>query len=232
SKEKVLKTVLFSISILLLILPAIFNGYPLFFSVSGTYLVSGQIGEVPIDRPIIYGLFVRHMSLSWSIWLVIIFQSIFFNYLLFLIAKFLIKARRAFLLQFVFALFLAVFTGIGYYCSLVIADIFTPIAILCLFFLIYLSKEHYLHLSVLSIMLFLALLTHLSHIPITLGIVFFIFLYLFIFDRKEFKIKFPRILYISSLFAAGLLTIALVNYSYGVGFKISRTNNIILATRF
>src|SRR5690606_10795594 len=111
-------------------------------------------------------------------------------------------------------------------------DIFSPIAILCLFFLIYLSKEHYLHLSVLSIMLFLALLTHLSHIPITLGIVFFIFLYLFIFDRKEFKIKFPRILYISSLFAAGLLTIALVNYSYGVGFKISRTNNIILATRF
>lgn len=70
--KHILNFVLFSLSVILLIMPAIVNGYPLVYSDSGTYIGSGFEGIVPVDRPIAYGLFVRHISVAYSLWFVIL----------------------------------------------------------------------------------------------------------------------------------------------------------------
>ena len=64
NRDYLINTVLLFISVFVLIIPALKNGYPILFSDSGTYLSSGHSGYVPVDRPILYGIFVRHISLS------------------------------------------------------------------------------------------------------------------------------------------------------------------------
>ncbi len=64
------------VSVILLIVPALINGYPLLYSDSATYIESGMGLFVPIDRPIFYGLFIRIASMSYSLWFVVILQSL------------------------------------------------------------------------------------------------------------------------------------------------------------
>jgi hypothetical protein len=51
---------------------AFWNGFPFIYPDIGTYLGSGFIPEMPIDRPIAYGLFIFATSLGGlSLWLTI-----------------------------------------------------------------------------------------------------------------------------------------------------------------
>jgi hypothetical protein len=230
NKWTILNTVLFIVTVLVTIAPAFSNGYPLLFPDSGTYLASGHTGNVPIDRPIIYGLLVRHLSLSYSTWLVILSQSIIYNYLVFMVVKKLVQPKKPFVVLFIIGILMSIFTGVGYYTSLVIADIFTVISILSLFLLVVLDKKEKVHIGFISIILLVSILTHLSHIPLVLAQLFILGIYFLI--KKQFKAHLKRFVFIVSLFGGSLLTIALVNNSFGVGFVISRTNNIILAARY
>jgi hypothetical protein len=68
---------------------AFYNKYPLVFPDTGTYVLSGFTGQVPKDRPIIYGLFLRHISLWESLWLVILFQGVLLSLTIFYYFKYL-----------------------------------------------------------------------------------------------------------------------------------------------
>ena len=61
---------------LILCIRAFYNRFPLFYSDSGTHLRSGFEDFVPVDRPILYGYFLRHVSLSESLWLPIFAQGL------------------------------------------------------------------------------------------------------------------------------------------------------------
>ncbi|MBP6825657.1 MAG: hypothetical protein KA165_03760 [Saprospiraceae bacterium] len=63
-----------SAATLLLLSAALFNGYPLVFSDTGTYIFSGFEWKVPVDRPISYGLFLHASSLGFSLWLPVMIQ--------------------------------------------------------------------------------------------------------------------------------------------------------------
>ncbi len=47
---------------------ALWNGYPLVYSDSGTYLASSFGPQVPVDRPVFYGLFLRAWHWKLSLW--------------------------------------------------------------------------------------------------------------------------------------------------------------------
>lgn len=44
----------------------LFNGYPLVYSDTGTYIYSGFDRFIPADRPIVYGLFLKFFSFNFS----------------------------------------------------------------------------------------------------------------------------------------------------------------------
>jgi hypothetical protein len=54
---------------------AVHNGYPLVYSDTGTYLASSFSLDVPPDRPVFYGLFLRATHLGLSLWPVVLAQS-------------------------------------------------------------------------------------------------------------------------------------------------------------
>ena len=68
--------VLIFIGAIALIWPAFYNGFPLVYSDTGTYLESGFVLETPLDRPITYGVLIRIFSLNGlTIWTLPFYQS-------------------------------------------------------------------------------------------------------------------------------------------------------------
>ncbi len=119
------------------LIPAIFNGFPLVYSDTGTYIASGFQGAVPGDRPITYGLFLRHSSLAASLWFTIIAQALLlsvFGYRLFCNIWSEPKTRwSAFMVGMVL---LILCSSISYFASMLMADISTSISLFLLYFLL------------------------------------------------------------------------------------------------
>jgi hypothetical protein len=118
---------------LVLLYAALYNGFPLVTSDTGTYLVSALELKVPIDRPVTYGLFVRVASLwNWSLWSAVFAQCLLLGTLLLrYIREFAPRlthpaGRLAVLVLAVWA------TGASWFSSQLMPDIFTAIGMLAL----------------------------------------------------------------------------------------------------
>ncbi|MBG8554413.1 hypothetical protein [Hymenobacter guriensis] len=71
-----------ALSILTLLTAALYNGFPLVTSDTGTYIFSGLHLQVPLDRPLTYGLWLRLTSLRHTLWGPVLAQSVVITYLL------------------------------------------------------------------------------------------------------------------------------------------------------
>jgi hypothetical protein len=118
---------------LVLLYAALYNGFPLVTSDTGTYLVSALDLIVPTDRPATYGLFIRATSLwGWSLWGVAFAQCLLLGGLLLrYIREFAPRlvhpaGRLALLVLVVWA------TGVSWFSSQLMPDIFTAIGVLAL----------------------------------------------------------------------------------------------------
>jgi len=92
----------------------LYNGYPLLCSDSSGYIYHAFSNNLHLSRSIVYGIFIKHISLKESLWLVILGQGILFAYVLsrFIIFFSSFKDISHQLLVFVFLVFLQEFHGI------------------------------------------------------------------------------------------------------------------------
>jgi hypothetical protein len=109
-----------------LITPALINGYPLLNIDTATYLYAGKERFLPADRSYYYSFFIRHISMNYSLWFVVLMQAILLHGLIFLFIK---KALQLTFLGGSFfsgaiVLFLSCFTSVAVFCSHVTPDIF------------------------------------------------------------------------------------------------------------
>src|ERR1700758_5039108 len=112
----------------ILCIPVFFNGYPILCYDSGTYIKSGFTGIVPIDRPLAYGLFIRHSSMAFSLWFTIYTQCIILSGLLYILLKnTIIKKEKFNFIYIVILIILTFLTNIGWCVGQIMADIFAPI---------------------------------------------------------------------------------------------------------
>src|SRR6056297_1608751 len=81
--EKLKKLLSIGIGTVILSIVGLFNGYPLVYSDTGTYIYSGFNYFIPNDRPVSYGLFIKFFSLSYSAWFVILIQNLITAFVLF-----------------------------------------------------------------------------------------------------------------------------------------------------
>ncbi len=117
---------------LLLLGAGLYNGFPLVTSDSGTYINSAIHFDVPNDRPIVYGLFIRATGLRFSLWLVVLAQALLLaGMLLRCVAVFAPRVHRR--LGRLALVGLALWaTGASYYCCQLMPDIFSAIGLLAL----------------------------------------------------------------------------------------------------
>lgn len=216
------KSLLFYLlSPLLLMIPAFYNGYPLVFSDTGTYIKSGMELIIPSDRPIMYGLFIRFFSFGHSLWPVIYVQSLLVTYCLWQISK--LSYNRIKYEIFLFMLFiLGCFTGLGWYSSQIMADIFTVTTIISFIFLLYTEKITTVQKAIWAGILIFSLNVHFSNFPILITIIFG----LLIFKRSTHLFK--RIKFIVFLLILTIGTAYLTNFVVNKTFKIGQGSHVFL----
>ncbi len=121
---------------LFLVWPAVWNGYPIVFADTGTYLSQAIHRYAGWDRPVFYSLFILPLHATISVWPVVAAQALIASYVLHLVCRVLLGTVRP-------AVFLAgaaalsVVTWLPFLVSEVMPDLFTPLLILLLTVLVW-----------------------------------------------------------------------------------------------
>ncbi len=157
------------IAALLLVWPAFWNGYPLVFADTGTYLGQALLHYLGWDRPPFYSLFLLLTHWQVSLWLPVLAQGLLVAHLLGLVLRALGRSERAALP--LAAAALAVLTPLPWFAAQLMPDIFTGVTVLALwllgFRLAVLSLGERVYVVALAVF---AVAVHQSHLPLALGV--------------------------------------------------------------
>lgn len=212
-----------------------YNGYPLVFSDTGTYIDCGFKNVVPLDRPMFYGYFVRHISMKESLWYVIIAQGIIVSASIYLFFKYLIKAQISkSLLLLIFVLIITVLTGVSVNVCQLIPDVFTPVMGLTLILLLMAKGMNKLDYTITSIIFVFSLSTHASHFP---TVFFVLVLFGLFFLIKKFRIKLVKIASLKNYLAAIIFSVftffmvCSVHYAVSKKFAVNYSSHVFFMTR-
>ena len=196
------------LGVFILLLAGFINGFPIVYSDTSTYLASGFELETPFDRPITYGLFLWLTSLNGvSLWSVIFAQGLITSYLIFNLVKLCLPHfNNIHLLHILIVTFLSIFTSASWTVSQLIADIFTPIALLSLVLLTVGSFSTKKKVLLYVIFLF-ATGMHMSHVTLNVLLIATVLLlrYLNVFGIKE-QIKVSPLIICLGLSLLSILT--------------------------
>jgi hypothetical protein len=118
---------------LLLIAPAIWNGYPLLQYDTGGYLARWSEGYLVPSRSTVYGLYL-HLGESTFFWANLVFQSIVTLWVMHLVLRVMGMAKSLRLAT--IGLVLLLTTALPWLASMLITDIFAGLAVLALFLLV------------------------------------------------------------------------------------------------
>lgn len=211
------------------IFPAIYNGYPLVISDTGTYVESSFTLSVPIDRPVGYGLFIRCFSLEKSLWPVIFAQSFIIALLIYKLVSITVF-RRPCLVYVLLCALLSVTTGWPWCASEILPDVFTSASILSLLFLVIQPRGSMPGKIGLAAIYIFSSSVHSSHILISLLTITAFFIVHAIF-RSLGCLERKRVFSILSLIIVAWLFIPTVNLCLGAGFTFSRSSSAFIMGR-
>lgn len=119
---------------------AFYNGYPLVYPDTGTYISAAYNHYLPVDRSAVYSAFLRIVSWDSSLWLTVATQAVIVAWAVRLL---LLRLQGDSFREWIFipvTAVLAFTTGIAVNADQLIADLFTPITV-CGFVLLLLSKD-------------------------------------------------------------------------------------------
>jgi hypothetical protein len=128
------------VSAALLLWPALWNGYPIVFDDTGTYLSQAVHHYLGWDRPVFYSLFLLPLHMTLTTWPAIAVQALLAAYTLHLVRRVLLPAASPWWLIGLVAT-LAGTTALPWFASQLMPDIFTPLLVLALTLLVF-SPEH------------------------------------------------------------------------------------------
>lgn len=212
-----------------MVLPALYNGFPIVTQDTGSYVASGWLLHVPIDRPITYGIFIRITSLfGLSLWGAVWAQTFILVYYLRRISE---KLLGSFFTEKIFLciiLLLTGFTTLPWFSSQLLPDIFTAILVLALADF-YLSPKGTLKKRILwFFLIWLFIQMHNSHLLIALIFCVLARFYSLI-TRKKWFIKKTMFLFGVTLFS--FISISFFNLWEGNSFRPSASTHVFLMAR-
>ncbi len=214
---------------LILMCPVFYNGFPLVYSDTGTYISSGFEFEVPRGRPLLYGVFIRLSSLGISLWHTIFVQCFIVGYLLYRLFEFLFpEGKKSVYLAGVSILSFG--TGIGWYCGQLMPDIYSSALLLC-FPLLLFGELPFRRKLFVSCLLFFSVAVHFSHFVLS-G---FVLTLIFLISRIKF-IPFDigkKLRFISCIISIVLVLpfTSLLNFSASETTKINKGSHVFLMGR-
>ena len=155
----------------LLTWPALWNGYPLVFSDTGTYLSQALNHYLGWDRPPFYSLFMLPLHMGLTTWPVIAAQGLLTAWVLGVALRALLPARSAWWLA-ALAAALAFASPLPWFAAQLMPDLFTGLLVLALALLV-LAPERLGHLEAAGLVALavFAMCAHLSNLPLGLALI-------------------------------------------------------------
>ena len=125
------------LSAILLLWPALLNGYPIVFDDTGTYLSQAVHRYLGWDRPVFYSLFLFPLHLTLTTWPAIAAQALLAAYTLHLVRRVLLPAISPWWLPPFVGHARPSATALPWFAAQLMPDIFTPLLILALALLLF-----------------------------------------------------------------------------------------------
>lgn len=154
-----------TVILIVLMIPAIYNAFPLVTSDSGTYIRCGFEGTVPIDRPLFYGLFVRFFSFKINLMWPIIVQNLILAVLLYKLYNHFLTGANNRMIYFFITLLICACTGVAWFSAQLMADVFIGISFLS-FALLLLKPTQRTETGLLILFFIMGVISHNSHLLI------------------------------------------------------------------
>lgn len=206
---------------------AYYNSYPFVYPDTGTYIRSGFELMIPIDRPIFYGLLIRLLSFSTTLWNVVIFQSLITAYLIYITLRIFIFSNLFNFYYLLALVILSITTGLSFNISMLTPDIFTSSIFLSMFILGFASEIHSPHKFIISIILIFSILTHHSHLLISILSVSIIYL-LFSLNKYFTHQNYFKLI---GLFCLSFVITGLTNYCLSHKWAISQASHAFILNK-
>jgi hypothetical protein len=149
--------------------PALWNGYPLVFSDTGTYIDQAILRYGGWDRPVFYSWFLYALHWQVSLWPVVVAQAVIVAAVLWLVVRAVLGRRPLAFVAIGGAL--SAFTSLPWFASQVMPDVFTPVVVLCVFLLV--AVPHALgtwERAFVVLLLLGGILVHQSHLLLAVGL--------------------------------------------------------------
>ena len=217
------------IGTMILMIIGLYNGYPLVYSDTGTYIYSDFDKFIPFDRPITYGLFIKFFSLRYSLWFVIIVQNLLTAFVIHELLKTLnINKNRFTYIYLSILTFLMLFTGISWYSNQIMPDFFAPIFILVIYILLKNENLSWYLKVILYLIIVFSLITHLSHLMI--GSVLIVFMVILKYTLKQYFYDIPikKIISVTIIVFFSWLILPGINYVVEKKFILSKGSHVFL----
>jgi hypothetical protein len=208
SKTKALQFALYLPALILLVYPAIDNGFPLLYSDSGTYLIAHHLNNIPIDRPVIYSVIINTLARIFSIsalpWLQAIIVVLVYHSLA---TRHLFRNSPFWSQPLVLGL-LALLTGLPHITSQLMPDLFTAFLFAGTMAFVYGYKQFGKSQFVLLVFILFIIASHTTHMLISLGFLTILFIYELFKGRKK------KLVLITALWVLSLFIIPMTNFVY------------------
>lgn len=207
-----------------------YNKFPFVFPDSGTYIHTGYLGTVPLDRPLLYGLFLRHISLGESLWLPIIAQGLLVSTLIYLSVKYFVSSTHQVLAYWISIFCIAFLTGASMYVSFIMPDIFSGILIMCAALVLFTDRLTIRDMVFCSVLIILSVGVHSSNLISSL-VLFGIISILKLIAKNTFTFSWKKLGTVTLLVISGAVLTSLTHYIYGNTFKLSQGSNVFITAR-
>jgi hypothetical protein len=206
------------------------NKFPFLYPDTGTYIDSGYRGIVPNDRPIFYGLFVRHMSLSASLWFVVFAQALICCFLIFEVVGLFLKNTSKHIVYLVVVVVLSLFTGYSYNVSFIMPDIFCGISLLTLMLLWFNPSLSSFKKVLCALFFTFGLMVHLSNLIIVLLTLVIVTLVYFINRKKTVTLTITKRTFFMPhlLTALAFVLVPLCHFMFSGKFTFSQGSHVFM----
>ncbi len=224
----ILNFLLMAMSVCILLIPAFKNGYPLLYSDSATYIVAVSNGAVPIDRPMLYCFLVRHLSLSYSLWLIVIVQSLVFVWLTVMTLKQFLDSKLVVICSFIVCMLLSFLTGASNYLSQIMPDVFSGFLIWALALLLVVEKRN--ERISLIILVIVSAMVHFSNLLTATGLSLVLLILLSIFKNRILHIR-EKAVNLALIFVLPWILIPSFNFIFDKEFYLNKSSNVFFTGR-
>lgn len=218
-------------SLLLLLAPALWNGFPFMFYDSGSYIELGVNGGFMPERSVFYGLFLALFDPTFSLWPAVVAQVSMTVLVIAAFARVLLPGltpERFFFL----VLALSVGTGLPWVAAEMLPDILAPLLVLCLYLLGFHSAALTWPRKVALIAVaMLGVTSHASHLGLAAGLAAVVVLAQVASRRAATTSARPRWRLPALVFALSLIALVTSNFMHTGDIFVSRSGPAFLFAR-